>query len=148
MSIFKYPYQGYFNIINEPFTYLGNYQLQSKAELSLANLRVYHKKSGAFDYQMRLALLQEETKTPVAYSHWEQFNNQTIGQTTEDWMGDLTFIFDGYKMDKNIAYSMAFEITGYARDTNNSYLGIWLDWWFPVGQTNSGGARIALGVKR
>lgn len=148
MSIFKYPYQAYFNILNEQITELGNYQLASDGELSLANLRVYHKKSGAFDYQMRLILSQEEGKAPIAYSNWEQFNNAAIGQTTADWMGDLTFTFEGYKLKSDFAYAVAIEVTGYTRNSNNSYLGVWLDWWYPVGVSNSAGARIALGVKR
>lgn len=148
MSIFKYPYEAYFNIINEQLTYLGNYTIQSPGDLSIANLRVYHKKSGDFNYQMRLVVSQQEGSEPIAYSNWETFSNETIGQLTQDWMGDLTFTFDEYNLRQNIHYAIAFEITGYTRDTNNSYLGIWLDWWFPVGQANSAGARIALGVKR
>lgn len=154
MSIFQYPDLGYFNIVNLNSAELGVYELPSNGDLSIANLRVYHKKAGAFSYQMRLVISQRQEGPALATSNWETFDNLTIGQTGTHWLGDLTFTFPDYAIKGSDTYCIRLETSGYTRLGTDVYLGVWLDWGFgkswvaPVGVSDSGGARIAFGVKQ
>ena len=147
MSIFVYPQDAYFNIINSNSTELGSYELPQRGDLSLAHLRVFHRNPNSFSYQMRLVLAGRTGGPTLAVSNWETFSNETTGQTGNFWLGDLTFTFEDYSLIEDPVY-IRLENTGYLRSGNNLYLGVWLDWMQPVGITNTGGARIALGVKR
>jgi hypothetical protein len=154
MSIFQYPDLGYFNIVNSNSAELGSYQLTADGDLGIANLRVYNKKAGSFSYQLRLVISQRQEGPEIAASNWETFSNETIGQTGENWLGDLTFTFLDYALKGSDPYYIRIETTGYTRLGDDAYLGVWLDWGFgkswiaPVGVAASGGARIALGVNQ
>jgi len=154
MSIFNYPSVTYFNIANSSVNELGSYQVIEACDLELAHLRVYHKNADPFNYEMRLLVCQELDKEPVAVSNWETFSNETIGQDAANWLGDLTFTFPNYKLRPSIAYTIKLELTNYSRIGDSKYLSVWLDWGFgkswiaPVGADDSGGARIALGVRK
>jgi hypothetical protein len=148
MTILQYPHQGYFTMINGSSTILGNYDLAADGDIELAHLRVYNKNSNQFSYQMRLVISQDEDKEIVAASDWETFSNEIIGQTSSDWLGDLTFTFDNYRLRQSIVYTIKLEIQNYSRSGDSRYMGVWLDWAYPIGTSNTGGARIALGVRR
>lgn len=154
MSIFQYPDLGYFNILTTENVELGIYEIPLNCDLSIANLRVYHRNADPFSYQLRLVLSQRKKGPALIASNWEEFSNQTIGQTGTNWLGDLTFTFPDYALRAGDDYCIRLESTGYTRSGNNRYLGVWLDWGFgkswiaPVGVASSGGARIALGVKQ
>jgi hypothetical protein len=154
MSILNYPEFAYFNMANSSINELGNYQVIEACDLELAHLRVYHKNSNPFSYQMRLLVCQELDKEPVVVSDWETFSNETIGQDGANWLGDLTFTFPNYKLKPSIAYAIKLELTNYSRSGDSRYLSVWLDWGFgkswiaPVGADDSGGSKIALGVRK
>ena len=154
MNIEQYPEYGYFIMINGPITQLGSYEIQSEGDLALCHLRVYHRNPSAFNYQMRLVCSSKVGGPALAASAWETFSNETTGQETEFWMGDLTFTFTDYKLFSGIPYYFRFETQNYIRQDNDAYLGVWMDWGFgksfivPVGSTDTGGARLAIGVKR
>lgn len=154
MTILQYPEFGYFHIITGASTELGIYELPITGDLNLAHLRVFHKNSNPFSYQMRLVISQRNGGPALATSEWETFNNETTGQNAEYWLGDLTFTFKDYALKQNDSYYIKIETTGYTRISNTVYIGVWADWGFgdntivPVGIADSGGARIALGVKQ
>lgn len=148
MSILQYPKKGYFNIINSASAELGTYVIQNDGDLSLAHVRVYHKNPNQFNYQIRLVIAQREGGPALAVSNWEAFNNASIGQTDTHWLGDLTFTFEDYALKSSDSYAVRLESIGYTRTSNSIYMGVWMDWAYPVGIDNSGGARVALGVKR
>lgn len=148
MTIFQYPYEAYFNIVASNLTELGSYIIPQDGDLALGHLRVIHKNSDPFSYQMRLLVTQKEKGATLVASNWETFSNEVANQTSEFWMGDLTFTFPDYAFKGNDGVYIRIEISGYTRINNSKYLGVWCDWWQPIGLSNTGGARIALGVKR
>jgi hypothetical protein len=85
-------------------------------------------------------------------SDWVEFSNETTGQTTNDWLGDLVFSFPEYSLIAGESYFVRLETTGYTRPMrpaqNTAYLAVWADWMQPVGIMDTAGARISLGVKR
>lgn len=154
MTILQYPKFGYFHVISSDSAELGRYELLADGDLALAHLRVYHKNANPYEYQLRLVVAQREGGPALAVSNWETFSNATTGQTEPSWMGDLTFTFPDYALKGSDPYYLRIETTGYTRSGDALYLSVWADWDFgdetivPVGATRSGGARIALGVKR
>lgn len=154
MTILQYPEFGYFHILTGPSAELGIYNLAVNGDLALAHLRVLHINANPFDYQMRLVVAQRTGGPALVASNWETFSTATTGQTTDSWMGDLTFTFPDYAIKSLDDYYIRIETTGYARSGDAVYLGVWADWGFgddtivPVGASGSGGARIALGVKQ
>lgn len=153
MTILQYPKLGYFYMISHSLTELGSYTLTNSGDLALAHLRVFHKNPDPYEYQIRLVVSQRANGPQLAASDWEIFNNETTGQTTSNWLGDLTFIFKDYSLKNNDAYCIRMEILGYI-NADDKYLCVWSDWNFgdstivPVGASASSGARIAIGVKR
>lgn len=151
-TVSQYPKRGYFLIANTTTLELGKFDNTTWGDLSICQLRVYHKKSGAYDYDMRLVASSSEGGPVLAASAWQEFSNTTTGQATNFWLGDLLFEFTDYKLVNAEEYYFRLEMTGYTRATrpnqDNFYLGVWCDWYEPVGSANKGGARLAFGVKR
>lgn len=148
MNIEQYPKRGYFIMLKTAITQLGSYELNEAGDIKLAHLRVYYRNSAAYNHQIRLVLSTNIGGFAVAASDWETLSNETTGQTTEFWMGDLTFTFEPYALKTSDQYYARLEITNYTRLDNERYMGVWVDWLEPVGSDNTAGARIALGVLR
>lgn len=154
MSILQYPELGYFHIASSDTLELGKYELSVSGDLALAHLRILNRNANTFNYQLRLVLSQRLSGPALAVSNWEIFNNEILGQDSEFWMGDLTFTFEDYSVKENDPYYLRLESTGYTRSGESVYMGVWADWGFgdetivPVGVADSGGARVALGVKQ
>jgi hypothetical protein len=148
MNIEQYPKEGYFIMVSSAKTELGNYDFVNDGDLSIANLRVYHRNPNPFSYQLRLVLSGNVLGEAVCASDWEVFSDTVINQTGEFWLGDLTFKFNDYPVNAQDSYFIRLETQNYTRLNDDRYLGVWVDWLQPVGVTNTGAARIALGVKR
>jgi hypothetical protein len=151
-NIEAYPKNSYYLVVKGSALELGSYELPADGDLSLAQLRVYHKKTGSYSYQMRLVVSSRAGGPVIVASDWVTFSNGTTLQTTSDWLGDVCFDFPAYKLSATENYFVRMEVTGYARaprpNQNTAYLAVWADWMQPVGITDTAGARIALGVKR
>ena len=151
-NIEEYPKNSYYLVLNGSALELGSYELQADGDLSLAQLRVYHKKAGSYSYQMRLVVSSRAGGPVIVGSDWVTFSNDTTLQATSDWLGDVCFDFPAYKLSATENYFIRLELTGYSRparpNQNTAYLAVWADWMQPVGIANTAGARIALGVKR
>jgi len=154
VNILLYPEYSYFHVVSGQFTELGRFNIPEDGDLSLANLRVYHKNADPFSYQMRLLVTQKSKGATLVASNWETFSNDATEQTSEHWMGDLTFTFPDYAFKGNDPVHLRMEIAGYTRVGIMKWLGVAADWGFgadfytSVGTAPSGGAMIALGVKR
>lgn len=148
MTIELYPKDAYFMMVNSSKTHLGAYSIPQSGDLSLAHGRLYHRNAGAYDFQLRLVVSRSVLGPALVASNWEQFNNDVTGQTSEFWLGDVTFTFPRYPLVAGTNYYFRLETNGYIRQDNDAYLGIWIDWMQPVGVANTGGARLALGVKQ
>lgn len=151
-TVSQHPKYGYFLIANTETLELGKFDNATWGDLSICQLRVYHKQSSPYDYDMRLVAAASEGGTALASSSWQEFSNTTTGQTTGYWLGDLLFEFTDYKLVDGEEYYFRLEIDNYVRparpNQDDSYLGVWCDWLEPVGSGNTGGARLAFGVKR
>ena len=149
MSVLQYPQYQYMIVANSGTVELGNFTGQS-GELGLFQIRAYHKKSGAFSYQIRVVFAASEGGPALAATAWETFDNDTIGQTTDEWLGDLVFDVDRYRLNALADTFVRIELTGYTRpaypNQNTAYLGFWCDWIEPVNGTNSAAARMSMGV--
>jgi hypothetical protein len=55
-----------------------------------------------------------------------------IGSYTPSWFGNIFFDFDDKPLNKNITYYARIYIANYTRNSNTFYIGINLDWPFPV----------------
>jgi len=151
-NIEAYPKNTYYLVASGAATELGSYELAADGALSLAQLRVYHKTLTTFSYQIRIVVSSKAGGPVLVASDWVEFSNETTGQTTSDWLGDITFDLPEYNLFAGETYFVRVETTGYTRPTrpaqNTAYLAYWADWMQPVGLGNTGGARLALGVKR
>lgn len=144
MSVEQYPDTGYFLIMSTTALELGSFTNIS-GDLRSAHLRVYHKYTGAYSYPMTLVVSSKTAGPALATSSVITFDNATTGQNTSDWFVDLYFDFDDYNMISSETYFFRLEASGYTR-TDSNYIGVWADWLEPVGTSNTGGARLVLGV--
>lgn len=151
-TIEEYPKYSYFLVANGSSLELGSYEPASDGDLSIAQLRIFHKCLVSFDYNLRLVVSSRQFGPVLVASDWLEFSNETTGQTSSDWLGDIVFDFPSYKLSAGEIYYVRIEITGYSRpvrpNQNTAYLSVWTDWLQPIGLSNTAGARIALGVKR
>lgn len=152
MSISQYPKRGYFLVAQNSSLELGRFDNATWGDLSLAHLRVFHKRTGAYSYQMRLVISSKEGGPSLVASDYIDFSDATTGQSSACWLGDVTFSFPEYRLVDGEEYFARLEATGYSRspkpNQNDYYLSVWCDWYEPVGSNNSAGARVAFGVKR
>jgi hypothetical protein len=151
-TIEQYPQNGYFLVADGATTELGSYVFSSDGDLALCQLRVFHKKPGPYSYQMRLVLSNKRGGPALHSSSWFEFSNAVTGQSDDNWLGDISFDFDGYNIIAGESYFFRVETTGYTRpvrpNENTAYLAFWSDWLSPVGTSNTAGARLCLGVKQ
>lgn len=148
MNIELYPKNAYYMMVSSAITQLGSYQIASDGDLALAHVRVYHRNPDPYSYQIRLVCSSRVGGPVLVASNWETFSSETTGQTSEFWLGDITFTFADYPLKAMESYYFRLETSGYIRQDNDAYLGVWLDWMQPVGTSDTAGGRIALGVKR
>lgn len=147
-AVDNYPSNAYFLIVDGTTIELGSYEFAATGDLKLANMRVYHKKTGAYSYTMQLILAASAGGTALCTSTAETFSDEVTGQITNDWLGDITFTLPNYTVLAGETYYARLAITGYTRTADVSYLGIGCDWLEPIGLTNTAAARIAFGAMR
>lgn len=152
MSIDLYPKNSYWLVASTGTVQLGSYTNATWGDLALAQIRVFNKNSAAYSYQMRVVVSASRSGTALVASEYFTFDNAATGQTTADWLGDVTFDIPPYAFINTETYFVRLEMTGYTRPTrplhNTQYLAVWCDWMQPVGSANTGAARIAIGVNR
>jgi hypothetical protein len=152
MSIEFYPKNSYFLLIENFKTKLGYYVNSNWGDLSIAHMRVFHKNTDPYEYNLRLVISPYEGGPTIHASDWFKFSNDVTGQQSSDWLGDIIFTFPEYPLINSSiipqGYFISMETEFYTPDGLNNYLGVWCDWMQPVGNTNTAGARIAIGVKR
>ena len=146
-SVEQYPDTGYFLIADTSTTQLGSYTGLS-GSLKTAHLRVYNRNASAFTYTLQLEVSTSADGPILASSDVLAFDNVSLGQTSGHWLFDLTFSFTGYDLLSTESYYVRLITTGYTRDAEITYLGIWSDWLEPVNAANSAAARIAFGVEQ
>jgi hypothetical protein len=151
-SVSQYPSKAYFIICNTDSTELGSFDNTTWGDLSFCQIRVYHKQSAPYSHNMNLVISSKAGGPALATSTTQEFSNSTTGQATGFWLGNLVFSFTDYKLVDGEEYFLRLEVDGYSRaarpNQDDSYLGVWCDWYEPVGTTNTAGARAAFGVKR
>lgn len=145
MSVLQYPKTQYYIVLNTATQELGNFTGAS-GDLNLANIRVFNVKTGAYSYQLRLVFHYGQTGTEFFSTDWETFSNTVTGQTTAYWMGDLCFDVGNVRLNSAVKTYVRLETSGYTRNNNDTYLGVWCDWMEPIGNTSTGAARMTLGV--
>lgn len=152
MSIDFYPKNSYWLVAGGSTVQLGAYTNATWGDFALAQIRVFNKNSAAYSYQMRVVVSASVGGTALVASEYFTFDNAATGQTTADWLGDVTFDIAPYNFINTEIYYVRLEMTGYTRAArplgNTQYLAVWCDWMQPVGNTNTGAARIAIGVNR
>jgi len=146
-SVEQYPDLGYFLIVDSSTLQLGSYTGLSGI-LNTAHLRVYNKNASSFTYTLQLKVSTSEGGYAVASSNIETFSSTAVGQTSTDWLFDLTFTFSGYEFLSTETYYLSLVTTGYTKNANTTYMGVWCDWLEPIGPDDSAAARIAFGVLR
>ena len=151
-NIEQYPKNQYYLVARGSATELGSYGLTTDGDLTLTQLRVFHKCTTSYLYQLRLVVAMRAGGAAVVASDYVKFSNETTGQVGGNWMGDVVFDFPEYKLLQGEEYYVRLESVGYSRPTrplqNTAYLAVWADWMQPVGTTDKAGARIAFGVKK
>ena len=111
-NIEAYPKNTYYLVASGAATELGSYELAADGALSLAQLRVYHKTLTTFNYQMRIVVSSKAGGPVLVASDWVEFSNDTTGQTTSDWLGDITFDMPEYNLFAGETYFVRVETTG------------------------------------
>jgi hypothetical protein len=108
-------------MVSSAKTELGNYDFVNDGDLSIANLRVYHRNPNPFSYQLRLVLSGNVLGEAVCVSDWEVFSDTVINQTGEFWLGDLTFKFNDYPVNAQDTYFIRLETQNYTRLNDDRY---------------------------
>ena len=144
-SVEQYPDTGYFIIMSTTSLELGSYTNIS-GYLRSGHLRVFHKNPNPFTYSMTLVLSSKVGGPALSTSTAIDFSDTSTGQNSTDWLIDLYFEFDDYNLISSETYFFRLEASGYSRSEDSVYLGVWADWLEPVGTSNTGGARLAIGV--
>jgi hypothetical protein len=151
MSIQQIPDTGYFLIANTGPLALGSYEIPADGDVRLAYLRVINVCTTSFSYNVKLVLAASVSGTELA-SAQVTLDSTTTGQTSGAALWDLTFDFSPYTLKATETYHARLELTGYTRaaipNEMNTYLGVWCDWYTPVGASNTGGARIVWGAQQ
>lgn len=142
----QYPQDAYYLVLDVAALQLGSY-VTNGGDLTSANLRFYHKKSGSFSYSLTLVGSASLSGPALFSSDVITFSDTAIGQTTDDFLCDVTFDFGGYNLLDGETYYFRLEHTGYTRSGDSSYLSVNCDWLEPIGTGNTGGARMPMGVK-
>lgn len=149
MSIYQIPDTGYFLIANTSSLDLGSYQIPIDCDVKLAYLRVINVCTSSFSYGLKL-VLSASVFGPELASAELTLDSTTTGQTSGAALWDLTFDFTPYNLKATETYFARLELTGYTRaaipNEMSVYLGVWCDWYAPVGASNTGGARIVWGA--
>lgn len=152
MSIDFYPKNSYWLVANGSTLNLGSFTNAIWGDLALAQIRVFSKNPAPYSYQMRLVISATQTGTALSTSEYFTFDNAATGQVGNDWLGDVTFDMPPYALLDTETYFVRLEMTGYTRpnspNQNTQYLAVWCDWMQPIGNTNTGAARIPVGVNR
>lgn len=144
-AIVQYPKYAYYNYVTGSSMELGSFK--DTGILGIFDIRVLHKNASAYSYQMRVTFSDREGGPVLAATDWETFSNATTGQSASVWMGHLTFtISTAYQLNPNVYTFARLETTGYTYSEGSVYLATWCDWYEPLGSTNSGAAKMAVGV--
>jgi len=152
MTINHYPKNSYWLVANGSTLNLGSFTNTTWGDLALAQIRVFSKNPASYSYQMRLVISATQTGTALSTSEYFTFDNAATGQVGNDWLGDVTFDMPPYALINTETYHLRLELTGYTRanapNQNTQYLAVWCDWMQPIGNTNTGAARIPMGMLR
>lgn len=150
-TVDQYPSLAYVIVANGSSTELGSF-VSDGGDLNLMHMRFYHKKVGAFSYTIKLVVSGSQGGPALVESDVVSFDNAAIGQTTDDHLVDMTFVFsDKYNLLDNETYYLRAETTGYTRPArpleNTAYLSAVCNWYEPIGGSNSSGVKVAIGVE-
>ena len=147
MSILQYPKFQYFIFADSANTNIGKFK-SAIGLLGLFCLRVLHKNASAYSYQMRIVFSATEGGTALHTTDWFTFDNASTGQNASVWMGNLYFDVNQYRLNSAAYLHARVETTGYTPIASTVYLAYQCDWYEPIGNTDSAGARMTLGVYR
>lgn len=147
-SVEQYPDYFYVLVADTSPLELGRYTGINTGDLQTAHLRIYNKNASSFSYGLSLIVSSSEGGPALATSETITFSDTAIGQTTANFLCDLTFTFTDFAVTTAETYYLRLALTGYTRTSNTTYLGVWCDWYEPLGTSNTGGARIQFGVMR
>lgn len=143
-SVEQYPQDGYYLVANGSSLEIGSYII-GDGDLKTAHIRVYNKNASTFSYGLKLQISSREGGPVLAESEVITYADTDYSATHQ--LVDFTFNFtESYDLIAGETYFVRLAITGYTRDDDNIYLGVWCDWLEPIGTANTGGARIAFGV--
>lgn len=146
-AVEQYPQLGFFRVMDFTTAELGSYVLAESGDLKLAEMRVFSRATTLpFSYDLRLIVSSSAGGPELTSSDVVTFSDTVIGQTTADWLGEITFDFDGYSLLAGESYYFRMEAIGYVRNGDADYLSFSCDWLEPLGVTDTGGAKIAIGV--
>lgn len=149
MSVLQYPQYQYFIIAAIGGANLGRFK-SVDGLLGLAQIRMYIKNPNPYSHQARLVFSSQQGGTAIVTSDWETISNATTGQTGTDWLGDIVFDIDHYRLNPLADLHVRLQLTGYTRpdypNQDDRYIGVWCDWTEPVGIANTAGARLSMGV--
>ena len=152
MSVQQYPKNTFYIVVTGNPQLLGSYSLPADGDLVLSNIRVYNKRTGPYTYTLKLEVSATPYGQPLVSSDVITFSNSTTGQTTSDWLGDVTFTFPNYALKATEDYYFRLVTAGYTRIArpleNTGYLAVNCDWLEPIGTSNVGGARMQIGVNK
>jgi hypothetical protein len=148
-SVEQYPDTGFFVVVTGSETPMGSFVCDG-GELDFFHTRFFHKKTGAFSYNLKLQVSTSLTGAVLAESETVTFDNDLIGQTTELHLADVVFSFpERYTLLDGETYFVKLVQTGYTRPSrpneNDSYLAFWCNWGEPFG-SNTSGAKLGVGV--
>lgn len=150
MSVVQYPKLAYYLVAETSTVLLGSYEIPRDGDLQHAQIRVFHKKTGAYSYAMKLVLSASANGPALVESETVTFSDETTGQTTSDWLGEVFFTFPEYALVATETYFVRLVATGYARaarpNENTGYLAVGCDWLDPIGTDDTGGARMPIGA--
>jgi len=150
MAFEQFPDLQYFVVLDtDDNSKLGYFTLTDGTDLRHAMLTIYVK--GAIDspFEMWLNIYgNDRLEGPIYASNRAVISSDTLEPSyTDGWLGNVYFDFEGVPLNPNHDYFITCETDGYAKDGEDFYVGVNLDWYFPVNEAvtpTQAGARIRL----
>lgn len=144
-AVEQYPKYAYYNFMTSTSLELGSFK--TTGQLGLFDIRILHKNASAYSYQLRVVFSDREGGPTLASTSWETFSNSTTGQVAGVWLGHCTFTpTESYILNSAKYLFARLESTGYTYDEDTVYIAVACDWFEPIGATDTGAAKMAIGV--
>lgn len=115
---------------------MGTFQVAVNGELQYMRVKPYIKGTLSGTEKIRLKIYSDSAFSSLLYtSSWSNIYDvldEDGSAVTGDWIGWIRVDFNRENINKNMAYYVVAELTGYTRNADDFYIGLAHDFPFPI----------------